>query len=55
MSRVSSPDDAAVGQGDRGRRGLPADAALVAAWPTLPDPLRRAVLALVGAAATGQD
>ncbi|MFO0800072.1 MAG: hypothetical protein U0804_21605 [Gemmataceae bacterium] len=31
----------------------PADpvlAAVVAAWPTLPDPLRRAVLALIGAA-----
>jgi hypothetical protein len=30
--------------------GYPALAAVVAAWPTLPDPIRRAVLALVGSA-----
>ena len=40
-------DAVSPGKGN-GASGDPALAAVVAAWPALPDPIRRAVLALVG-------
>jgi hypothetical protein len=53
--RDVSPVGRSAGRSDYPGEGGTADAdlaALVAAWPTLPEPIKRAVLALVNAAAS---
>jgi hypothetical protein len=51
--RDAPPVGRSAGRSEQQSEGGTADAelaALVAAWPTLPDPIKRAVLALVGSA-----